>query len=193
MTFRPLRTSLLAVSLALTTPALPARTPPPPDPDLVRMDQTVQRLREEILRLNVEAQRAEDAVLYPAATRSNFFLGVEVNGFLVRGLSIQIDDRPEVPFAFTEAEAGALLRSGGLQRVMRANLEPGEHRLSVRLEGTMADGKGEGEPLTLTYEGRFEKGIAPLDVELRVRPEPRRGFSARGPTLQLRTLESVAP
>jgi hypothetical protein len=200
MTLSPLRRALAATVTALAAVSGPGWALPPPDPEQVQLDQTVQQLRQEVLRINAEAQAVEDALRYPPMTRTDVLFGVAVSQLLVREIRLQIEDRPVVTETFSEATASALLRSGGLQRVMRANLEPGAYTLKVEVEGQYADAEADAEPLRLEQTARIEKTLAPLLVQIELAPErsnDRRsaaGFFRRGgPSLQVRSGEDLQP
>jgi hypothetical protein len=199
MTLSPVRRAFAAAFAALAAVSAEAMAPVPLDPELVKLDQTVQQLRQEVLRINAEAQAVEDALRYPALTRAEVLLGVAVSQLLVQEIRLQIDDRPVVSTTFSEATAAALLRSGGLQRVLRANLDPGVYNLKIEVEGRYADAAADAEPLKLTHTATIEKTLAPLQVEIALAPERslnRRLASAFGrgsPALKVRSLEAVQP
>lgn len=194
MTSRSVRKALAAALMGFVATSAFGLQPPPPDPELIRLDQTVQRLREEIIRLNLEAQAVEDDLLYPRASRASFLLGVARSRLLVSNITLQIDNRPAVPYSFEQDEAASLVRSGGLQRVMRANLEPGTHRLSLKVEGRFEDDKVDTEPFVAEYQGEIVKGLQPLQVEIMIEPLARRGtFSSRRVGLNVRSLQATTP
>lgn len=199
MTLSPVRRAFAAAFAALATVSAEARAPAPPDPEQVQLDQTVQQLRQEVLRINAEAQAVEDALRYPALTRADVLLGVAVSQLLIQEIRLQIDDRPVVTTTFSEATAAALLRSGGLQRVLRANLDPGVYRLKVEVEGRYADAAEDAEPLRLEHTETIEKTLAPLQVEIALAPQRRldrrlaSAFGRGAPAVQVRSLESVQP
>ncbi|ULQ46921.1 hypothetical protein JN531_001235 [Flagellatimonas centrodinii] len=177
---------ITAVSALLLAPLASAGAP-----ERVELDRSVQQLRDEILLLNSQAQQVEDALLYPDATRTSFYFGVDISPLLIEEIVITIDDRPAITYRMGTEEATALLTSGGLLRVARANLDPGNHQLQVRLRGAYAVGKGDepSPPFEGFYESSFEKGLSQGEVELML-TRPRR---SNGPTLVLRDLKAVAP
>lgn len=200
MTLSPSRRALAAAFTVLVSVAGAGWATPPPDPESLQLDQTVQQLRQEVLRINAEALAIEDALRYPSLTRAEFVFGVAVSQLLVSEVRLQIEDRPVVTETFNESTASALLRSGGLQRVMRANLEPGTYSLKIEVQGQFANAEPDAEAFRLEHVAEITKGLAPLQVEIDLLPSggsagrATAGFFRRGgPALQVRSIEVLQP
>lgn len=143
------------------------------DEEALRLDQQVQVLKDEVLEFNREAQRAEDAVLFPAHSRLSIYVGVRVSGLLAREVTVSLDDGAPQTYTYEDRDAKALLGNQHLQRVLRANVEPGPHRIRVSFTGEWADADEDDEPVTDVYEGIFDKGKTEAELELLLARESR--------------------
>ena len=189
MTFRPAFQAssagvITAVSALLAVAAARAETP-----DVQALDRSIEQLRAEVLQLNVEATRTEDDLLYPAATRTDFYLGVDISPLLIESVVLTVADRPPLTHHLSESEATALLTTGGLQRVARTNLGSGSHRIQVELRGSYAVRGEEKLPFEGFYEATFERGLTSGEIELNLTRPPR----SSKPTLVLRSLKASQP
>lgn len=182
-----LRAFAAAILVASTLPAL-AATPPPPDPEQLKLDGAIQGLKDEVLNLNREALWVENEVLYPQHTRANIYFGVRVGGLLIKTLSISIDDGEAQTHSYTDAEARALLTSESLHRVLRTSLEPGPHRVSVQYTAQFADADEGDAPITGQYDAIFDKRSRTAELELTLS----RGTRLSQPQMRLRDRKVAA-
>lgn len=151
--------------------ALPASPlPPQPDPKALELDGQLQKLKEEALDINAQAQRAEDEYLYPDFSRVTIYLGVHVPGLLIKTISVSVDDGTATEYQFNELEAVVLQRQG-LYPVVRLNAPPGTHRIRAKYSARFTDSKPEDAPVAGSYEAYFNKDLRPAQLELSITRE----------------------
>lgn len=165
--------------LLLCCAALAQQSAPPP-PELIERDRVAEQLRLESIRFGAAAQAVEDDALYPDFTRTSVYLGVELPGLMVSEATIRINDRPPVTVEVNDTEAYALLQSGGLKRMLRANLPPGAHSVHVLVKGKMNYAKGEAADFAMEETFDFDKAPKPTSILLyATRTESIRGRPGR--------------
>lgn len=172
---------MAAVSACVWSLSASAQHQAPVDPELLQHDQVIQTLRYETLRLNAAAQAVEDEQRYPPRTRASIYLAVDIAQLLLSEVTVRIGERPPVRVELRDEQARALLISGGLQRLLRANLEPGDHRVEITALGTYAD-RDEADAdaeFTLTDAVTFTKGPVPAAVTFTLEMERTKAASGR--------------
>lgn len=137
-----------------------------PDENAVKLDQSIQSLKDEVLQFNREAQTAEQDVLYPSQTRVSVFLGVRVSALLIKDISIAFDDGGPQKLSYTDNQAKSFLQNNGIHRMLLANLAPGSHRIRAEFSARFADDKPDAAPITGSYEAIFDKGYREAELEL---------------------------
>ena len=157
---------------AIFLPFAAAATPlqQPPEADALELDQALQKIKEQALDINAEAQRAEDEFLYPDFTRVTVYFGVQVKGLLVKNVSVSVDDGTPAYYQFSSSEAVALQKQG-LYPVVRLNAPPGTHRIRAQYTAQFADAKTGEAPISGGYEAYFNKDLRPANLELYVSRE----------------------
>ena len=185
---KAVRALIVAASCAATGTLLAAApTQPQPDSGAVKLDQTIQSLKDEVLQFNRDASALEQNSLYPAYSRTSVFLGVRLGGLLVKEFSVSFDGGLPEKFTFDEVESLAFLQNKGLRRVMRANLPPGPHKVHAEFTAQFADAKPDAAPLTGNLEAVFDKNYNNTDLGLML---VRQGFMAQ-PSLTLEQTRSA--
>lgn len=172
---------MAAVSALLWSLSAPAQHQAPVDPELLDHDRVIQTLRYETLRLNAAAQAVEDEQRYPPRTRASVYLAVDIAQLLLSEVTVRIGERPPVRIELRDEQARALLISGGMQRLLRANLEPGDHRVEITASGKYAD-RDEADAdatFTLTDAVTFTKGPVPAAVTFTLEMERTKASSGR--------------
>lgn len=158
----------LLVALLASTPLAQAASSPDLDERALRLDQSVQAFKKEVLELNTEAQGIENDVLFPTHARLTVHLGVKVPGLLLQEVSVSVDNDPAQTYTYTDRDAKALLDEGHLQRVLRSSVAPGAHRIRISYRGQMADAKADAPPVGDAYEAVFDKDQRPTDLEFSI-------------------------
>lgn len=178
---------VLAISAAFAGPAgaqAPVAKPkaPPPKPaapvveqTAIDVDQTVQALKDEMVQFNRDASAAEDEFLYPPESRLSVYVSNSIPNLLLKEVVVSVDESAPVRVTYDEDAAHAMTAKDALQRVLRANIARGGHRLRASFVGQMGDAKEGADPVTGTYEALFDKGIEPVEIELQIGKGKRRG------------------
>lgn len=143
-----------------------AAAPPAPDPNALKLDQSIQGIKDDVLDFNRDAVTLEQNTLYPNYARASVYLGVRIGGLMLREFSVSFDDGAPQRFTFSEDEARAFLLNNGLRRVLRANLKPGAHRIIADFSAQYADAKPDAAPLTGHFEAIIDKGYNDTALEL---------------------------
>ena len=143
-----------AAASAPTAPATPAA-----------LDQRVQDLKAEVMRLNRDLLVLEEELLYPAGTQVALFVSMDVGKlFELESVQIKLGDKVVATHLYTPLEVQALHR-GGVQRVFVGNLKTGEHRIDAFFTGRGPHERDYKRGTTLS----FEKGAEPKYIELRIK------------------------
>jgi hypothetical protein len=152
--------------LAVLTPAWAADASTAPSAaKAVGLDDRIQDVKAEVIRLNRDLLILEEELLFPANTQVAVFVSMDVGKlFALESVKIKLDGKDVANYLYTPAEVQALHR-GGVQRIYVGNLKAGEHEL-------VAFFTGQG-PHTRDYKRgatvKFEKGTEPKYIELRIR------------------------
>jgi hypothetical protein len=138
---------------------------PAPAPAAAGLDQRVQELKGDVLRLNRDLLVLEEELLYPAGSQVAVFISTDVGKlFELESVQIRLDDKVVVTHLYTAAQVQALHR-GGVQRIWVGNLKAGTHRVDAFFTG-----RG---PYERDYKRgtsmSFEKVGQPKYIELRIR------------------------
>jgi hypothetical protein len=114
------------------------------------LDEQVQEIKSDVLRIAAELGRLEERLLYPSNTQLAVFVSLaEGETLRLDSVQIQIDGQPVARhvYSFKEVEA---LQKGGMQRLYTGNVPTGEHRLDVSIVGKR-DGKDLSAAETFTF------------------------------------------
>lgn len=162
-----------SLALLLSLPAAAATT------DMadraVKLDQTVQALKDEVLEFNSAAAATEVDAVLPDYKRLNVYLSVKAGGLLLQDVTITLDDHAPEVYHYDEFDSRAILGKNALQRLIRVAAEPGPHRLHVSFHGKFADAKDSDPPLGDQYDVTIDKPASATDVEFVIARESRFG------------------
>jgi hypothetical protein len=120
------------------------------------LDEQVQEIKSDVLRIAAELTRLEEKLLYPSDTQVAVFISLaEGEKSRLDSVQIQIDGELVAHhiYSFKELEA---LRKGGVQRIYTGNLPTGEHRLDVSVSGKLPSGSDYSGAETFSIEKRVE-------------------------------------
>jgi hypothetical protein len=162
-------------------------TPPQPDSGALKLDQTIQGLKDDVLQFNRDATALEQDSLFPPYSRTSVFLGVRISGLLVKEFSVSFDGGEPQKFTFDDNQSRAFLLHKGLRRVLRVNLPPGAHRIRADFSAQYADAKPDAAPITGNLEAIFDKNYNDTDLGLML---VRSGFMAP-PSITLQQTRSA--
>jgi len=104
------------------------------------LDEEVQEIKSDVLRIAEELRRLEEKLLYPSGTQLAIFVAL-VKGDQMRldAVRLQIDGQLVAHYIYSSKELEAL-RKGGVQRIYVGNVATGDHQLEVLVDGKLEGG-----------------------------------------------------
>src|SRR5215831_4765267 len=94
------------------------------------LDDRIQDVKGEVIRLNRDLMVLEEELLFPANTQIAVFVSMDVGKlFSLESLKVKLDDKDVTNYLYTPNEVQALHR-GGVQRIYIGSLKAGEHQLA---------------------------------------------------------------
>jgi len=129
------------------------------------LDNRIQDLKGDVIRLNRDLLVLEEELLFPANTQVAVFVSMDVGKlFELDSVQIKLDDKVVTNYLYTPLEVQALHR-GGVQRAYLGNLKAGAHEIVAFFTG--------GGPHYRDYKRgttiKFDKGTDPKYIELRIK------------------------
>src|SRR5712671_1090680 len=159
-----------ASAQAIITPAPPqaaVRQPSqegiPSDERQMRvLDEQIQEIKSDALRMSAELSQLEEKLLYPSGTQVAIFVAL-AKGDTMRldAVRLQIDGQLVAHYIYSAKELQAL-RKGGVQRIYVGNVATGDHKLDVLVDGKLEDGAD----FSRTGQFAFRKEVKPKLVGL---------------------------
>jgi len=129
------------------------------------LDNRVQDLKSDVIRLNRDLLVLEEELLFPANTQVAFFVSMDVGKlFELDSLQIKLDDKLVTNYLYTPNEVQALHR-GGVQRAYVGNLKSGTHEIVAFFTGKGPHERDYKRATTI----KFDKGQEPKYIELRIK------------------------
>lgn len=99
------------------------------------LDEQVQTLKEEVLKINHELMLLEEKLVYPSSSQVAIFVSVEPSQkFSLDSIELKLDNKTVSRHIYTYREMEAL-RKGGVQRLHTGNLVSGTHKIDVTVAG----------------------------------------------------------
>ena len=163
MTVSLLSVGLLANGTASAEPEataqVPAQTP---------LEQDIQSLKKDVLKLNKNLFILEEDLLFPANTQFSVFISMDSGQlFALDSVQLKIDDKVVANHLYTERELNALHR-GGVQRLYIGNLASGNHEIIAIYTGKGPNKRDYRRGQTVN----IEKGSEPQFIELQIIDDP---------------------
>jgi len=147
---------------AVTTAAAPATAPQAAPASL---DNRIQDLKGDVIRLNRDLLVLEEELLFPANTQVALFVSMDVGKlFELDSVQIKLDDKVVTSYLYTPNEVAALHR-GGVQRVYLGNLKAGTHEIVAFFTGKGPHDRDYKRGTTI----KFDKTTDPKYIELRIK------------------------
>ncbi len=128
------------------------------------LDEQVQGLKEEVIKINRELLLLQEKLLFPSSSQISVFISLKSSTkFSLDAIELKLDNRPIQKYIYTFRELEALHKRG-VHRLYTGNLAVGKHQLVVTISGRTPGNN------TYTRHASFvlEKAIGPKLVELRV-------------------------
>jgi hypothetical protein len=150
---------VLAVALCAAAAPVAAQTA------TANLDDRIQDVKGDVIRLNRDLMVLEEELLFPANTQVAIFVSMDVGRlFQLDSVKIRLDDKDVANYLYTPAEVQALHR-GGVQRVYVGNLKAGSHELVAFFTGKGPHDRDYKRGATI----RFDKGTEPKYIELQIK------------------------
>ncbi len=130
-----------------------------------RLDERIQAVKGDVIRLNRDLLVLEEELLFPANTQVAVFVSMDVGKlFELDSLQVKLDDKLVASYLYSPLEVQALHR-GGMQRVYLGNLKSGEHEVVAFFTGKGPHFRDYKRGATV----KFDKGTEPKYIELRIK------------------------
>jgi len=121
------------------------------------LDEQVQEIKSDVLRIAAELGRLEERLLYPSNTQVAVFVSLaEGETFRLDSVQVRIDGDLIAHHIYTFKELEAL-QKGGVQRIYTGNISTGEHRIEVSIAGKLPGG----DDFTRSQSLPFHKDVEP--------------------------------
>ena len=140
-----------------------AQAAPQKDQQQMRgLDEQIQEVKSDVLRIAAELSQLEEKLLYPSGTQVAIFVAL-TKGDTMRldAVRLQIDGQVVAHYIYSLKELEAL-RKGGVQRIYVGNVATGDHQLEVLVDGKLEGGAD----FSRTERFAFRKEVKPKLVEL---------------------------
>jgi|SRR5690242_2169379 len=155
------------VTITPAPPQVAAQKPPQKDisPDQEQMrglDEQIQDIKSDSLRMAAELSQLEEKLLYPSGTQVAIFVEL-AKGEAMRldAVRLKIDGQLVAHYIYSAKELQAL-RKGGVQRIYVGNVATGDHKLEVVVDGKLEGGAD----FNRSGEFTFRKEVKPKLVGL---------------------------
>ncbi len=126
------------------------------------LDDEVQEIKSDVLRISEELSRLEEKLLYPSGTQVAIFVALaKGDPMRLDAVRLQIDGQLVAHYIYSAKELEAL-RKGGVQRIYVGNVATGEHQLEVVVNGQLEGGAD----FSRTERFAFRKDVKPKLVGL---------------------------
>ncbi len=129
-----------------------------------RLDDKIQTLKKEVMKLNRDLFILEEELLFPTSTQVAVFLSTDVgNYFKLDSVQLKIDDKVVANYLYTKQEREALAK-GGVQRLFIGNVKKGKREIVAVFKGPGPNGREYKRGTTHV----FEKGSGTKYIELKI-------------------------
>lgn len=134
------------------------------DNSAANLDDKIQSLKKEVMKLNRDLFILEEELLFPTSTQVAVFLSTDVgNYFKLDSVQLKIDDKVVTNYLYTKQERDALSR-GGVQRLFIGNIKKGKRELVAIFKGPGPNGR----EYRRATSHVFEKGSGTKYIELKI-------------------------
>ena len=143
-------------------PPSPSSPPPNDKQQMQGLDEQIQEVKSDVLRITAELSQLEEKLLYPSGTQVAIFVALAKDDKMrLDSVQLKIDGQLAAHYLYSFKELEAL-RKGGVQRVYVGNVATGDHQLEVLVDGKV-DG---GSDFSRTDHFTFRKEVKPKLVSL---------------------------
>ena len=128
------------------------------------LDEQVQSIKEDVLKINHELMLLEEKLVYPSNTQVAIFVSLEPSEkFSIDTAVVTMDNKQLYTHTYNYREVEAL-QSGGVQRLHTTNLSPGGHQLAITISGKNASNRDYKSSASFS----IKKESGPKLVELKI-------------------------
>ena len=121
------------------------------------LDEQIQEIKSDVLRITAELSRLEEKLLYPSGTQVAIFVSlVKGDSMRLDAVRLKIDGQLAAHSIYSLKELEAL-RKGGVQRIYVGNVATGDHQLEVLVDGKLEGGSD----FSRTEHFAFRKEVKP--------------------------------
>ena len=160
-------TRIMIALLVVNAPVYAQKAAPgqsPEEQEFRSLDEQVQGLKEEVIKINREMLLLQEKLLYPSSSQISVFVSLKSSPkFSLDSIELKLDKRPVQKHIYTFRELEAL-RSKGVQRLHTGNLTVGKHNLTVTVNGRTSSNTA----YSKTASFKLDKKVGPKLVELQV-------------------------
>jgi len=136
----------------------------PEEQEFRSLDEQVQGLKEEVIKINREMLLLQEKLLYPSSSQISVFVSLKSSPkFSLDSIELKLNTRPVQKHIYTFRELEAL-RKQGVHRLYTGNLAVGKHKLAVTVRGRTSGNNS----YTRSASFDISKAIGPKLVELRI-------------------------
>jgi hypothetical protein len=136
-----------------------------PATNAASLDNRVQDLKTDVIKLNRDLLVLEEELLFPASTQVALFVSMDVGKlFELDSVQIKLNDKQVTNYLYTPLEVQALHR-GSVQRAFVGNLRSGTHEIVATFTGKGPHERDYKRGTTI----KFDKGSDPKYIELRIK------------------------
>jgi hypothetical protein len=126
------------------------------------LDEQIQEIKSDSLRMAAELSQLEEKLLYPSGTQVAIFVELAKGDTMrIDAVRLQIDGQLVAHYIYSAKELQAL-RKGGVQRIYVGNVATGDHKLDVLVDGKLEGGAD----FSRTGQFIFRKEVKPKLVGL---------------------------
>lgn len=149
----------------------------PEEKEFRSLDEQVQGLKEEVIKINREMLLLQEKLLFPSSSQVSVFVSLKSSSKLsLDSIELKLNNKPVQKHIYTFRELESL-RKHGVHRLHTGNLAVGKHKLAVTIRGRTSSNN------TYTRNATFSlvKTVGPKLVELLVVSS-----SGAAPTIKLK-------
>src|ERR1700746_1142244 len=143
----------------------PSQEEIPSDQQQMRgLDEQIQEIKSDALRMSAELSQLEEKLLYPSGTQVAIFVEL-AKGDTMRldAVRLQIDGQLVAHYIYSAKELQAL-RKGGVQRIYVGNVSTGDHKLEVVVDGKLEGGADYSRTDSFTFRKEVKPKVLGLTV-----------------------------
>ena len=128
------------------------------------LDEQIQEIKSDVLKISEELSRLEERLLFPSGTQVAIFVSLaEGDPIRLDAVRIQIDGQLVAHHIYTAKELEAL-RKGGVQRLYVGNVTTGDHQLEVLVDGKLEGGADFGRTEQFTFRKEAKPKLVGLTL-----------------------------